>query len=156
MSPAANRRSMEQVPHPQGIDGRPIWIVAAAVLLVLALVAVIVGITLTLASSVFRTMDRTQAHVCGLAAVRRSPAAIALTGTPITQRGVTGGTWSSENGELRERITFTVSGPRGDAFVRSAGTRSEFESHLDVRVGRNASSVLIYSGPFDCPELHAR
>lgn len=156
MKSLAKLATMERGAQPRGIDPRVIWIVAAAVLLVLALVGVIVGVALTFATAVFRTMDRTEAHVCGLAAMRRSPAAIALVGTPMAQRGLTGGSWSSENGELRERVTFTVSGPRGSLFVRSEGMRSELESHLEVRAGRNGNGVLIYSGPFDCPELRAR
>ena len=146
---------MEPAPQPRGIDARLIWIAAAAVLLVLALVGVIVGVALTLATTVFHTMDRTEAHVCALAAVRRSPAAIALVGTPMTQRGATGGSWSSKNGVLRERATFRVSGPHGSVLVRSEGVRSPLVSHLDVRAGNNGSGLPIYSGPFDCPELHA-
>lgn len=142
---------MEPVPEPRGIDARLIWIAAAAVLLVLALVGVIVGVALTLATTALHTMDRTQAHVCALAAVRRSPAAIALVGTPMAQRGPTSGSWSSQNGVLHERADFRVAGPRGSIAVRSEGTRSQLESHLAVRAG----SVAIYSGPFDCPELHA-
>lgn len=156
MNRAAKAAAVELLPQPRGIDARTVWIVAASVALVLVLVGGIVGIALRLGATVFGTMDRTEAHLCGLAAVRRNAAAIALVGTPMRQRGPTGGSWSSENGSLRERATFTVAGPRGSLWVRSEGTRSPLESHLAVRAGRKGVNLPIYSGPFDCPELHAR
>lgn len=105
---------------------------------------------------IFSVVDRTPAHVCGLAIVRRSPAAARLVGSPISQRGFTGGRSSDTNGELYERITFNVSGPRGAAFVLSEGSKSPLGSHLTVKIGRDRHSETIYSGPFDCPELHER
>jgi hypothetical protein len=139
--------------------GRPrnvrqlIWIavaLAAGLAVVLLLVAGLIAV------SVLRMMDRTDAHVCGLAAVRHSPFAVRLVGLPIEQRGFTGGSTSSENGELTESLRFTVGGPRGTAYVASEGRRSPLESHLIVRVGREGQSETIYSGPFDCAELHTR
>ena len=127
-------------------------IVGVATAVALFAVALVAGIVLL----VFSVVDRTPAHVCGLAIVRRSPAAVRLVGTPIVQKGFTGGRSSETNGELYERITFTVSGPLGDAFVLSEGSRSPLGSRLTVRIGRDGRSDTIYSGPFDCPELHER
>lgn len=132
---------------------RFIWI---AVALVAGLVVVLLLAAWFIASSVLRMMDRTDAHVCGLAAVRHSPIAVRLVGLPIEQRGFTGGSTSSENGRLTESVSFTVGGPRGTAYVASEGRRSPLESHLIVKIGREGRSATIYSGPFDCAELHAR
>ena len=124
-------------------------------------VAVFVALLLVAGSlvavfSVFSMMDRAPAHVCGLAMVKRSPAAVRLVGQPIAQKGFTGGRTSQDNGEMYERITFNVTGPRGDAFVLSEGSRSPLNSQLTVTIGRDQRSETIYSGPFDCPELHAK
>jgi hypothetical protein len=130
------------------------WIVIA-ILAVVVLIGALVAAGFALFSGVAHLMDSTDAHVCGLAAVRRSPAAIALVGTPIVQDGFTGGSSSSENGELHERITFTVKGPKGQAFVLATGDRSPLASHLVVQAGRDGTSSTIYSGPFACAELEA-
>ncbi|MGA8532743.1 MAG: cytochrome c oxidase assembly factor Coa1 family protein [Candidatus Tumulicola sp.] len=144
---------MEPPAGPTGINPRVIWIVAIAVLIViLAFVASIVAFALAMLG----VMDRSDAHVCGIAAVRSSPAVTALLGSPIEQQGFTGGSSSSENGELSQRVTFTVKGPRGSAFVVAAGHRSPLASHLDVVIGRDQRSQTIYSGPFDCAGLHPR
>lgn len=144
---------MEPVARPAAVNLRVVWIVTFVLLVV---VAGVVAAGATVVLSLLRMMDRTDAHVCGLAAVRRNPAVTALLGTPIVQRGVTGGSSSSENGELSQRVTFTVEGPRGAAFVVAQGRRSPLDSHFDVRIGREQRSATIYSGPFDCPELHAK
>ncbi|HEY1653491.1 MAG TPA: cytochrome c oxidase assembly factor Coa1 family protein [Candidatus Tumulicola sp.] len=138
------------------MDSRVAWIVVGVVLAILLVTGMLVGLAVVLGLTLFRVLDRTPAHECGLAAVRRSPAAVSWLGTPIEQSGITGGSSSSANGELRERITFNVKGPRGKAFVVSEGYRSPLASHLVVRIGRNGYSQDAYSGPFDCPELHAR
>jgi hypothetical protein len=142
---------MEPAARPRGVTPRLVWIVLPLALLgALAIVAVV-----ALGSfSVLRMMDRTDAHICGLAFVRRSSSAARLVGRPIEQHGFTGGSSSSENGELNQRMTFTVTGPRGSAFVVSEGRRSPLASHLVVRIGRDQRGETIYSGPFDCPELH--
>lgn len=127
-------------------------VVFVAVVVALFSIALVAGIFLL----VFSIVDRTPAHVCGLAVVRRSPAAVRLVGTPISQKGFTGGRSSETNGELYERITFNVTGPRGDAFVLSQGSRSPLGSHLTVTIGRDQRSEAIYSGPLDCPELHEK
>jgi hypothetical protein len=142
---------MEPSSGPSGINPRVIWIVAVAVLVVI--VAIVVSVV-AFVFALFGSMDRADAHVCGIAAVRQSPAAAALVGTPIEQQGFTGGSSSNDNGELSQRLTFTVKGPRGTAFVVSEGHRSPLASHLDVVIGRDQRSQTIYSGPFDCPELH--
>lgn len=105
---------------------------------------------------IFSVVDRTPTHVCGLAFVRRSPAAARLVGSPISQKGFTGGRSSNTNGELYERLTFNVRGSRGEAFVLSEGSQSPLGSHLTVKIGRDQRSETIYSGPLDCPELHER
>ena len=133
--------------------GSPVPI-AVIVLIVLLVVGAIVGFFITLFLSIFMIVNRTPAHICGLAIVQRSPVAIELVGSPIEQHGFTGGRASSSNGEDNERMTFWVRGPRGDAFVVSEGHRSPLGSHLEVRIGRNGTGETIYSGPFDCPELH--
>ena len=143
--------AMEPVTRPVGANLRVIWIVTFIVLVV---VGGMVAVVVTFVLGMFHLMDRTDAHVCGLAAVRRSPVADALLGTPIRQQGLTGGSTSSENGELTQRITFTVAGPRGSASVVSEGRRSPLASHLLVKLGSDERAQTIYSGPFDCPELH--
>jgi hypothetical protein len=125
-------------------------------ILVLAFVvtALIVAFVVVLLVSIFKIVDRQPAHICGLAIVQRSPAAIALLGSPIEQHGITGGRSRSTNGENYERLTFWVRGPKGEAFVLSEGYRSPIGSHLNVRIGRNGQGQTIYSGALDCPELH--
>jgi hypothetical protein len=108
------------------------------------------------ALTLLHVMDRADAHVCGLAAVRRSPAATRMLGTPIEQQGVTAGSTSADNGEDTERITFTVKGPRGSAFVLAQGFRSPLASRLVVTIGRNQRSTVVYTGPLDCAELHQK
>lgn len=130
---------------------RLVILIVTIVLLMVALVAVL---ALALVLWIFKLVDQQPAHVCGLALVRRSSVAIALVGSPIEQHGLTGGESTSSNGEHHERLTFWVRGPRGSAFVVSEGNRSPISSHLTVRIGRNGEGQTIYSGPFDCPELH--
>ena len=130
------------------------------VILIVAFAVGIVVFALALAAvivfSVFRLLDRTDTHVCGLAIVQRSAVAADLIGTPIVQRGVTGGRTTGSNGETYQRLTFWVRGPKGEAYVMSEGDKSPLGSHLTVRVGRNGQGSTIYSGPLDCPELHQR
>ena len=128
--------------------------VGKVVLIVLLIAVAIAGFVVALVLGIFKLLDRTAAHVCGLALVQRSPAAIKLLGSPIEQQGFTGGRTTNTNGENYERLTFWVRGPLGEAFVVSQGDRSPIGSHLDVRLGRNGVAETIYSGPFDCPELH--
>lgn len=142
------------VPSTGRSGGRVRVPIAAIVLFVVLLTVLIAAFAVALVLSIFKLMDRTAAHVCGLALVQRSPAAIQLLGSPIEQRGITGGRTTRSNGEDLEHITFWVRGPRGDAFVVSEGHRSPIGSHLDVIAGRNGAGQNIYSGPFDCPELH--
>ncbi len=144
---------MEPAVRPATVNMRIVWIVTFVLLIV---VAGCVAAGTTLVMSLLHVMDRSDAHVCALAAARRSPLAAGLLGTPITQKGLTAGSSSSDNGEMHQRITFTVQGPRGEAFVVSEGRRSPLDSHLVVRMGRDQRSVTIYSGPFACPELRAR
>jgi hypothetical protein len=122
------------------------------ILSIVFFITVLFAVALVLAIS--HLMDRRPAHVCGLALVQRSPAAVKLIGSPIQQHGFTGGRTSFTHGDDYERLTFWVRGPLGDAFVVSEGYRSPIGSHLDVRIGRNGQGETIYSGPFDCPELH--
>jgi len=124
--------------------------------IVIVVVLFAVGLVVVLVFGIFKLMDRADAHVCGLAYVQRSPAARRMLGTPIVQNGFTGGRSSESNGELYERLTFNVSGPRGKAFVVSEGSRSPIGSHLRVTIGRNGEGQTVYSGPFDCPQLHER
>ena len=135
------------------MNARVVWIIVGVVLaLLLAGVAVVV----LLIFSVFKLMDRTDAHVCGLAAVTKSQQVAALLGTPIEQHGLTGGSSNSDNGVLTESITFTVGGPNGEASVLSKGTRSASESHLTVTVTKGDQSITAYDGTFDCPELQKK
>ncbi len=144
---------VEPAAGPSGVNPRVIWVIAIVVLIVIiAFVASIVAFAL----AILGTMDRSDAHVCGIAAVRSNPAAAQWLGTPIAQQGFTGGSSSSENGELHERVTFTVRGPRGSAFVVSEGRRSPLASHLVVVIGRDQHGETVYSGPFDCPDLHRK
>ncbi len=139
-------------PRPR-IEPRLIWIlVALGVAVVFSAVAMVVVLALTL----LHVMDRADGHVCGLAAVRRSPAAARMLGTPIEQQGLTAGSTSTDNGEETERITFTVKGPRGTAFVLAQGFRSPLTSHLVVTIGRDQRSTVVYTGPLDCAELHQK
>jgi len=139
MVPTVNRRVL-------------VVVIGAACVAVLLLVAAGVQIFYLVVSA----MDRTPSHVCGLAYVRRSPAAVALLGTPIAQKGITAGRTSRNGQELSERITFTAAGPRGEAFVLAEGSRSPLGSQLTVTIGRDLRSRIVYSGPLDCPELHDR
>jgi hypothetical protein len=122
------------------------------ILSIVFFITVLFAVALVLTIS--HLMERRPAHVCGLALVRRSPAAVKLIGSPIQQHGFTGGRTSFSHGDDYERLTFWVRGPLGDAFVVSEGYRSPIGSHLEVRIGRNGQGETIYSGPFDCPELH--
>jgi hypothetical protein len=130
--------------------------VAAIVGVACVIVVFAVGLVVAAFLAVLSIVDRTDAHVCGLAAVQRSAIAHQLLGTPIVQKGFTGGRSSQTNGELYERMTFNVTGPLGEAFVLSQGSRSPLGSHLSVRIGRDQRSWTVYSGPFDCPELHQK
>lgn len=131
-------------------------VVVLIVAIACALLIFVVAGVAALVFVIFSVVDRTPTHVCGLAIVRRSPAAARLVGSPISQKGFTGGSSSDTNGELYERLTFNVSGPHGEAFVLSEGSRSPLGSHLTVEIGRDQQSETIYSGPLDCPELHER
>lgn len=136
------------------LGSSPKRLVILIITIVVLMAALIAALALALILWVFKLVDRQPAHVCGLALVQRSPVAIELLGSPIEQQGLTGGESSSSNGEHRERLTFWVRGPRGSAFVVAEGNRSPIGSHLNVRIGRNGEGQTIYSGPFDCPELH--
>jgi hypothetical protein len=130
---------------------RFIWIAIFASLAIVLLIFLGIGMFVI---GLFKIVDNTDAHRCGLAIVQHDPAAIQMLGEPIQQKGLTGGTSSNDNGKLTERITFTVAGPLGEAAVEADGTRSQLESHLEVRFGRGGQSQTAYSGPFDCPALH--
>jgi Cytochrome oxidase complex assembly protein 1 len=144
---------VEPAVRPPRIEPRVLWIlVALGVAVILFAITMVVVLALTLV----HMMDRADAHVCGLAAVRHSPAAARMIGTPIEQQGLTAGSTSTNNGEETERITFTVEGPRGTAFVLAAGFRSPLTSHLVVTMGRNQRSTIVYSGPLECAELHSK
>lgn len=146
---------LEHTPSSSAASGPPARRLVILILTIVFLIAVlIVVLVLALVFVIFKIVDRQPAHVCGLALVQRSPAAIKLLGSPIEQHGLTGGRTSSTNGEDYERLTFWVRGPLGDAFVVSEGSRSPIGSHLRVRIGRSGEGQTIYSGPFDCPELH--
>ena len=135
------------------MSARVIWIVVIVVLVVVGSMVALIGAS---ALALFAWIDRTDAHVCGLAAVRRNQAAIGLLGTPISQQGWTGGSSNDDNGVLTERITFDVKGPNGKASVVSEGKRAAHESHLVVTLAGNSGDITVYDGPFDCPEIHAR
>ena len=137
---------------PRSLPGRRLVVLILTIVFFIAILIAVLVLALVLA--IFKIVDRQPAHVCGLALVQRSPVAIKLLGSPIEQRGLTGGRSSSTNGEEYERLTFWVRGPLGDAFVVSEGSRSPIGSHLRVRIGRNGEGQTIYSGRFDCPELH--
>jgi hypothetical protein len=102
------------------------------------------------------------AHVCGLSIVQRSPAAIAMLGSPIRQQGLTMGHEQWLTGGLirrprhNENVTFWVAGPKGSAAVRAFSKRSAFESRLTVMLVSNTSqsSAIVYDGPIACPEWH--
>jgi hypothetical protein len=102
------------------------------------------------------------AHVCGLSIVQHSPAAIALLGSPITQRGATMGHEQRLTGGLLHRPrhdendTFWVAGPKGSATVRAFSERSPYKSNLTVMLLSEASqsSSILYDGPISCPEWH--
>jgi hypothetical protein len=61
-------------------------LVRLGVLLFFAIAALVVGFAGALLLFIFRLIDRTPAHVCGLALVQRSPVAIKLVGSPIAAR----------------------------------------------------------------------
>ena len=138
--------------QPSGMPRRRLVVLIVAV--VLGILIVVLAMSVVIALSVFRLLDRTDAHVCGLAIVQRSAIAADLIGTPIVQHGITGGRTSASNGDNYQRLTFWVRGPKGDAYVISEGDESPLGSRLTVRIGRNGQGSTIYSGPLDCRELH--
>lgn len=140
--------------QPLGMPRRRLVVLIVA--LVLGILVVVLALIAVIAFSVFRLLDRTDAHVCGLAIVQRSPIAFDLVGTPIVQHGITSGRTTASNGDTYQRLTFWVHGPKGDAYVMSEGDESPLGSHLTVRIGSNGRGSTIYSGPLDCPELHQR
>lgn len=131
---------------------RIIWII---VIVVLVVVLAVVGMIAAGVFAIFGIMDRTDAHVCAMEYVRKSDVAADLVGTPIVQKGMTGGSSNTSNGETNEHITFTVSGPKGEAMVVADGTKSGVQSHLTVRIGREGEGRTVYDGKFDCSALHA-
>jgi hypothetical protein len=136
---------------PKNNNARIIWIVVfAGVALVVAIIVAIVLMVL----GIFKLVDNTESHRCGLAIVQHDPSAIRMLGEPIQQKGFTGGNTSTTNGKTTQDLTFTVTGPLGEATVEANGVKSPLESHLEVRLGRNQQSQTIYSGPLDCPALH--
>jgi hypothetical protein len=135
------------------MNARIVWIV---VFVSVAIVLLVVGGIAAFAVGMFKLMDNTDSHRCALALVRQNQAAIAMLGQPIQQKGFTNGKTDNDNGKLTESLTFTVTGPLGEATVQADGVRSQLESHLDVRFGRDQQSQTIYSGPLDCPALHER
>jgi hypothetical protein len=136
---------------PKHNNTRLIWIV---VFVAVAIVVGIVGAVVMLVLGIFKIVDNTESHRCGLAIVQHDPAAIRMLGEPITQKGFTGGSTNSTNGKTTQDLTFTVAGPLGEATVEANGVKSDLESHLEVKIGRDQQSQTIYSGPLDCPALH--
>ncbi len=120
----------------------------------IVLLAVIIGLGVAIFGMLFHMMDTSDAHVCGLAIAQRSPVAAQLVGTPVVQDGITSGHEDLVNGDTSQRMTFNVRGPKGQASVIAAGTRSKLQSTLTVQIGRDGNNTTIYSGDFDCPELH--
>lgn len=136
---------------PKNNNARIIWIVVfAAVALVIAIFTAIVLLVL----GIFKLVDNTDTHRCGLALVQQDPAAIRMLGEPIEQKGFTSGKTDTTNGKTTDHLTFTVAGPLGQATVEADGVKSDLESRLEVRMGRDQQSQTIYSGPLDCPALH--
>ena len=149
--PFRNCRIVDTTPKNPSNNARFIWIV---VFISVAIVVAIFGAIALMVLGIFKLVDNSDSHRCGLAIVQHDPAAIRMLGEPIQQKGFTGGSTSTSNGKTTEDLTFTVAGPLGEAAVEAHGVRSQFESHLDVRLGRNGQSETVYSGPFDCPALH--
>lgn len=149
--PFRNCPIVDTTPKIPSNNARFIWIV---VFISVAIVVAIFGAIALMVLGIFKLVDNSDSHRCGLAIVQHDPDAIRMLGEPIQQKGFTGGSTSTTNGKLTEDLTFTVSGPLGEAAVEAHGVRSQLESHLDVRMGRNGQSQTIYSGPFDCPALH--
>jgi hypothetical protein len=104
------------------------------------------------------------AHVCGLSIVQHSPVAIAVLGSPITQRGAGMGHEYWMTGGLvhrprhLENDTFWVSGPKGSATVRAFSERTPSKTSLTVMLlsDATASSSILYDGPIGCPEWKGR
>ena len=149
--PFRNCRIVDTTPKNPSNNVRFIWIV---VFISVAIVVAIFGAIALMVLGIFKLVDNSDSHRCGLAIVQHDPNAIRMLGEPIQQKGFTGGSTSTSNGKLTEDLTFTVAGPLGEAAVEAHGVRSQLESHLEVRMGRNGQSQTIYSGPFDCPALH--
>lgn len=131
-------------------------IIVIVVFVVVAFVAMLCAGAAALFFGIMRIVDASDAHRCGLAIVQQNPAAIRMLGSPIAQKGFTGGSTNTDNGKEVQDLTFTVAGPLGEATVEAKGTRSQLDSHFEVRFGRDQQSQTIYSGPFDCPALHER
>jgi hypothetical protein len=132
---------------------RFIWIAVFASIAIVLLLLAAAGVGVL---GLLKLVDNTDSHRCALAIVQHDPDAIKMLGSPIEQKGFTGGSTATNNGALTEKITFTVAGPLGEAAVEANGERSQLDSHLTVRFGRDQQSQTIYSGPFDCPALHEK
>lgn len=123
------------------------------------IVVVLVGVVATIGVSYAR-IDKGPAHICGLSIVQHSPTAIALLGSPITQRGLTFGHERLMTGGLLHRPrhiendTFWVGGPKGSATVRAFSERTPYKTELTVMLlpEANESSSILYSGTINCPE----
>jgi hypothetical protein len=128
----------------------PILIVAG-----IALTIVMIAVISLSVISVFNQVRRTPLHICAIAMVERSPLAAHITGTPQQERGLGSFSNTYSGGVATARETFTLGGPKADITVRAEGRQSTAGSHLTVRIASNGSTHAIYSGPLDCPELHA-
>ena len=96
-------------------------------------------------------MDRTDAHVCGIAAVRSSPVATALVGMPVEQQGFTGGSTSSQNGELTSGLRLPSKARADLPTVVSDGHCSRIASRLAFVFESRILPVRPFTRPSTAP-----
>jgi hypothetical protein len=135
-----------------------------AIAIALIGIAIALGVVVAVVSVFNNRIVKGPAHVCGLSIVQHSAAAIAILGSPITQRGATMGHEQWLTGGLlhrprhMENATFWVGGPKGSATVRAFSERTPNKSSLTVMLLSDApeSSRILYDGPIKCSEWHGR
>ncbi len=109
---AWQNKRWESVAHFRQVQRR--WAIAGLIIWGLTL-----GLGIGVPALVYRSIAHNPVHELAIAAVRTSPEATALLGTPIAGTGASGGNLSGSYDNGRFRVGFPVSGPRGAASVQA-------------------------------------
>jgi hypothetical protein len=102
---------------------------------------------------VFGAIRSSPGHICSRYYVQQNAVAQRIAGTPMVDTGLPSGSVASEGNTLTYRESFALRGPRATLAIDAEGTRTPFESNLKVRMTSGSTTVMVYSGPFDCPAL---